>query len=56
MKNKIAKVLNKALIFILRKINKIHLDIMNRYNLNESEYQFLTPFDKQIKMANTLKH
>lgn len=49
MKNKIAKVLNKALIFILRKINKIHLDIMNRYNLNESEYQFLTPFDKADK-------
>lgn len=49
MKNKIAKVLDKALIFILRKINKIHLDIMNRYNLNESEYQFLTPFDKADK-------
>ena len=49
MKNKIVKVLDKALIFILRKINKIHLDIMNKHNLNESEYQFLTPFDKADK-------
>lgn len=49
MKNKIAKVLDKALIFILQKINKIHLDIMNKHNLHKSEYQFLTPFDKADK-------
>ena len=49
MKNKIARILNKILIFILRKSNKLHLNIINKHNLNKSKYQFLIPFDKADK-------
>lgn len=40
---------HKVLIFILKKLHKIHLDIINKYDLCKSEYQFLTPFDKADK-------
>ncbi len=46
MKEKILNKLDEILLLSLQKINRLHLSIINRYNLTKSTYQFLTANDK----------
>ena len=49
MLKKVVESVNELLVILLNYINTLHLYIINKYNLNKSEYQFLIPFDKADK-------
>ena len=45
MMSMLLKILDKKLIIIIRTINKFHLYLSNKFNLNKSDYKFLIPND-----------